>query len=48
MKLTGYIKTIFGPECNPSFESLHCVERLNEDVGELLPDLTEKGFYREP
>lgn len=39
MRLTGYTKTIFRPECNPSFTSVHCVARLNEDVGEALPYL---------
>ena len=39
MKLTGYTKTIFRPECNPSFESVHCVAQLNEEVGEALPYL---------
>ncbi len=39
MRLTGYTRNIFRPECNPSFESVHCVARLNEDVGEVLPYL---------
>ena len=39
MLLTGYLKTIFRPECNPSFESLHCIAKLNEDVGAVLPYL---------
>ena len=39
MRLTGYTKTIFRPECNPSFTSLHCIARLNEDVSEALPYL---------
>ena len=39
MLLSGYTKTIFRPECNPSFASVHCVARLNEDVGEVLPYL---------
>ena len=39
MRLSGYTKTIFRPECNPSFTSVHCVARLNEDVGEVLPYL---------
>ena len=39
MRLTGYTKTIFRPDCNPSFESVHCVARLNEDVGDVLPYL---------
>ncbi len=39
MRLSGYTKTIFRPECNPSFTSVHCVARLNEDVGVVLPYL---------
>ncbi len=25
------------PECNPSFESVHCIARLNEDISAVLP-----------
>ncbi len=39
MQLTGYTKNIFRPGCNPSFESVHCIAHLNEDVGEVLPYL---------
>ncbi len=39
MLLSGYSKTIFRPECNPSFTSVHCLARLNENVGEALPYL---------
>ena len=39
MRLSGYTKTIFRPECNPGFESVHCIARLNEDVGKALPYL---------
>ncbi len=39
MKLSAYTKTILRPKCNPSFTSVHCVARLNEDVGEVLPYL---------
>lgn len=39
MLLTGYTKEVFRPECNPSFESVHCIARLNEDVGPVLPYL---------
>jgi len=37
MLLSGYTKNIFRPECNPTFESVHCITQLNEDVGEVLP-----------
>lgn len=39
MLLSGYTKKIFRPECNPSFASVHCIARLNEDVGKVLPYL---------
>lgn len=39
MLLTGYTREIFRPECNPSFESVHCVARLNEDISPVLPYL---------
>ncbi len=39
MLLTGYTKEIFRPECNPSFESVHCIARLNEDIRDVLPYL---------
>jgi len=39
MLLTGYRKNIFRAECNPSFESLHCIADLDQDVSEALPYL---------
>ena len=52
MLLTGYTKTIFRPECNPSFESVHCIAKLNEDVGEVLPYLNAvlggTQYYNDP
>lgn len=39
MLLTGYTKKIFRPECNPRFQSIHCIARLNEDVANVLPYL---------
>lgn len=39
MLLTGYTKEIFRPECNASFTSVHCMARLNEDIGTVLPYL---------
>ena len=39
MLLISYRKDIFRPECNPSFESLHCFAHLDQDVGESLPYL---------
>lgn len=39
MLLKGYQVDIFKPECNSFFETLHCIARLDEDVGEALPYL---------
>lgn len=39
MLLSGYSKELFRPECNPSFESVHCRAVLNEDVSQALPYL---------
>ncbi|MBW2076293.1 MAG: Fe-S cluster protein [Deltaproteobacteria bacterium] len=39
MLLKSYKKNIFRPECNPSFQSLHCIAHLDQDVSEVLPYL---------
>ncbi len=39
MLLESYRKEIVRPECNPSFQSLHCLVHLDQDVGEALPYL---------
>ena len=39
MLLQSYTKKIFRAECNPQFESLHCIARLDQDVSEALPYL---------
>ncbi|MFO7785567.1 MAG: (Fe-S)-binding protein [Desulfatiglandales bacterium] len=39
MLLNGYKKQIFRPECNPGFESLHCIAHLDQDITEVLPYL---------
>jgi ArsR family metal-binding transcriptional regulator len=39
MLLRSYSKEIFRPACNPSFQSLHCIARLDQDVAEALPYL---------
>jgi len=39
MLLEGYKKEMFLPKCNPSFQSVHCVAHLNEDISEVLPYL---------
>jgi ArsR family metal-binding transcriptional regulator len=52
MLLTGYRKEIFRPECNPSFQSLHCVAYLDEDIEAVLPYLNARlggdEYYQEP
>jgi ArsR family metal-binding transcriptional regulator len=52
MLLKGYRKQIFRPECNPQFQSLHCIAHLDEDISEVLPYLnTVLGghqYLREP
>jgi ArsR family metal-binding transcriptional regulator len=46
MLLTSYSKEIFRPECNPSFQSLHCIAHLDQDITDALPYLnaTLGGF----
>jgi ArsR family metal-binding transcriptional regulator len=46
MLLKSYSKEIFRPECNPSFQSLHCIAHLDQDITEALPYLnaTLGGF----
>jgi ArsR family metal-binding transcriptional regulator len=39
MLLESYRKKIFRAECNPQFESLHCIASLDQNVSEALPYL---------
>ena len=52
MLLKGYTKEIFRPECNPSFQSLHCIAHLDQDVSEALPYLNAAlggfGYLKDP
>ncbi len=52
MLLQSYTKDIFRPECNPSFESVHCVARLDQDISAALPYLnSELGgtqYFKDP
>lgn len=52
MLLSGYSKEIFRAECNPSFEALHCLAHLNEDVREVLPYLNSvlggSAYFTDP
>jgi ArsR family metal-binding transcriptional regulator len=35
--LTGYRAEISWPACNNTFQSLHCIPHLEEDIREVLP-----------
>ena len=52
MLLKGYRKEIFRPECNPSFQSLHCVAYLDDDIEAVLPYLNARlggdEYYQDP
>ncbi len=39
MILRTYVKEMFRPTCNPAFQSVHCVARLDQDISEVLPYL---------
>ena len=39
MLLKRYTKEIFRPECNPGFETVHCIARLEQNVEPVLPYL---------
>jgi len=39
MLLKSYTKEISRPACNPSFQSLHCIAHLDQDISEVLPFL---------
>jgi len=39
MLLKSYTKKIFRAECNPKFESLHCVATLHQNIEPVLPYL---------
>lgn len=46
MLLRSYRKEIFRPKCNPSFQLLHCIAHLDQDISKVLPYLNAKlgGF----
>jgi ArsR family metal-binding transcriptional regulator len=39
MLLKNYSKEIFRPECNPGFESVHCIAHLEQNIDPVLPYL---------
>ena len=39
MLLINYSKEIFRPECNPGFESVHCIAHLDQNIKPVLPYL---------
>ena len=46
MLLKSYQMKIFRPEMNPGFQSLHCIARLDQDIGAVLPYLnTQLGGF---
>jgi|GEM_PF-5826686 len=52
MLLKSYSKEIFRPECNPSFESVHCIANLDQDISAVLPYLNTVlggfGYLKDP
>jgi len=52
MLLEGYTKEIFRSECNFSFQPLHCIAHLDQDVAEALPwlnaELGSFEYFRDP
>ena len=46
MLLKTYKKEVFRAKCNASFQSVHCVAKLDQDISAVLPYLnTELGGY---
>ena len=39
MLLKNYSREIFRPECNPGFESVHCIAHLDQNIEPVLPYL---------
>jgi ArsR family metal-binding transcriptional regulator len=39
MLLKNFTREIIRAKCNPSFESLHCIAHLDQDISEVLPYL---------
>jgi len=52
MLLHGFKKELFRPKCNPSFQSVHCVAHLDQDISEVLPylntDLGGGNYIKSP
>ena len=52
MLLKTFKKEIFRPECNPEFESLHCIAYLDQDISKVLPYLNAElggfDYVKEP
>ena len=46
MLLESYTRDIFRADCNPSFASVHCIAKLDQDIGPVLPYLNAEwgGF----
>ena len=39
MLLKSYSRDISRADCNPSFESVHCIARLDQDIAEDCPTI---------
>ena len=37
--ISGYQIKIFRPDCNPNFQSIHCIAHLDKDIRKVLPYL---------
>lgn len=52
MLLESYQKEIFRPQCNPGFQSLHCIAHLDQDISRVLPYLNSSlggfGYVKDP
>lgn len=52
MLLNGYREEISRPTCNNTFQSLHCIAHLDEDIGAVLPYLNAvlggDSYIKEP
>jgi len=47
MLLKNYHKEVFRAKCNASFQSVHCIARLEQDISAVLPYLNaELGGYK--
>ena len=52
MLLKNYKKEIFRAKCNASFQAVHCVAKLDQDISEVLPYLNAElggdAYFQDP